>query len=203
MLCCAVLCFIVSSSPPNTHTLLDVQHTATTNNTSTTQQRVYQYAKDKETGKIKEEHVLGLFDPTATETAARRDALALAAASASASAAAAGGRGGAKHASVDAAKAWQAQWKLQQQQQQKQKEDSSQHRGSKGSAGGGGGDGDSVVPPAAPPMLELLDYLPDRGGWVHAGAWFVLLCVLECVSRWVLLLSECVLGVLCRMGKKP
>jgi hypothetical protein len=93
-------------------------------------QRVYQFAQDKETGKIKEDHVLGIYDPRATaEAAARRDRLAAS-------------------QNLDAMKAWAEQWRLQQ-------------AASKHSAGAG-----QDKPPSAPPMLELLDYLPDTGACV-------------------------------------
>jgi hypothetical protein len=99
---------------------------------------VYQYAKDAE-GNIKEEHVLGKYDATATAAAAaKRDRLAAT-------------------LNLDASRAWQEQWKLQ--------AAASKHSAvvghglEKGGAAGGG----EEKPPVAPPMLELLDYLPDRG----------------------------------------
>ena len=50
---------------------------------------------------------------------------------------------------LEATRAWREQWQL-------------RRAASKHSSGATGGD-DDVKPPPAPPMLELLDYLPDTG----------------------------------------
>lgn len=101
-------------------------------------QRVYQYAKDAD-GNIKEEHVLGTYDAAATAaTAAKRDRLAAS-------------------LNLESSRAWQAQWQLQ--------AAASRHASVVGwGLEDGSSGGDNSKPPAAPPMLELLDYLPDTGG---------------------------------------
>jgi hypothetical protein len=117
-------------------------------------QRVYQYAKDKNTQVIKEEHTLGTYDRAATAAAAVNDKLAAT-----------------RHPEI--ARAWAAQWKLQQA--------ASKHSagaGAEAAAGAAGGEKGSEgkegeKAPPAPPMLELLDYLPDTGECVGAvvGGW--------------------------------
>lgn len=101
---------------------------------------MYQFHKDAQ-GNIKEEHVLGRYSPTATAAAARRDSLAA-------------------NINLEAAKAWRAQWQLQR--------DASKHSSAAKRAEEGAGVG-GMKPPPAPPMLELLDYLPDTGVWVGVG----------------------------------
>jgi hypothetical protein len=114
-----------------------------------TTQRVFQYHMSPETGKSTEQYTLGRYDAAATAAAAAESAAAAAAAVGG------GSGGGAKQqqqqqsaAMQEAGRAWQQAW-LQRQ------------------PGGGtvkqGGTAVKVTAPAPPPMLELLDYLPDTG----------------------------------------
>jgi hypothetical protein len=97
---------------------------------------VYQFAKDAD-GKIKEDHILGTFDKKATAAAAQRDKLAAA-------------------LNGEATKAWLAQQKLQQ--------TANKHSGeAEGAEGEDGVSKPAAAAVVAPPMLELLDYLPDTG----------------------------------------
>jgi hypothetical protein len=118
-------------------------------------QRVYQFAKDKNTNVIKEEHTLGTYDRAATAAAAVNDKLAAT-----------------RHPEI--ARAWAAQWKLQQAASKHSSGGGAGGAGAAGAAAGGAGGHQDVYgkdgekPPPAPPMLELLDYLPDTGECVEA-----------------------------------
>lgn len=166
--------------------LAPLPHPLATLSKKTTPQRVYQFHKD-ETGRVKEEHVLGRFDQAATAGAAKRDEL---------------------KKLTDGGRAWQRQWQLEQAAvkhssgaaagsaasaaaatsskgkpgdkkaaaAKQAKHDGKGKEDGKQEAAAGDGDGGKAAasssPPLPPPMLEILDYLPDTGGCMESYVFF-------------------------------
>jgi hypothetical protein len=114
-------------------------------------QRVYQFATDSITGKVSEEHVLGTFDAKATTLAADADASA---------------------PPTEAGRAWQALWRsaadaaaADANMQQVGDETAA---AAAAAAAAEAAASKQAMAPSPPPMLELLDYLPDTASMLQS-----------------------------------